>query len=100
MSYTWVHSATSSTTSNGKSANSEPLYSGEDAFHTLMEQVYRYHSKEDKEKLEQLGQRLSAEGLLHSLTVRKLIDLFERCSDEEETLDDLITSLKFQGTLL
>lgn len=80
-----------------KSTDYRSQYSGQQALKVLKENIYKYYSREDRNRLDELGCRLTEEGLLHSLDTQKLIDLFERYSDGDDTLDGVITSLRFQG---
>lgn len=62
----------------------------------LKDSVYKYNSHEERERLEELGRRLSEERLLSHTSARELVDLYDRYSDEE-SLDSIVTSIKHPG---
>lgn len=69
---------------------------GKEALLVLKEKIYKYNSREEKERLDKLGRRLSEEGLLSNTSMRELIDLYDRYSDGE-SLDIIIFSIKHPG---
>lgn len=72
---------------------------GEEALLVLKENIYKYNSREEKERLDKLGQRLSEERLLSNASIRELIDLHVRYNDGE-SLDSIVASIKHPGMLL
>lgn len=77
--------------------SSAGLYNGEEALALLKENIYKYNSMEERQRLDELGKRLSEEKLLRSVNTRDLIGWFERYSDDGETLDGIIASVKHPG---
>lgn len=71
--------------------------SGAEAIDILMTRVYRYHSIESKKNLEKLHQRLLAEQLLARATMRDIINWFERYSENNESLDNIVAYIKHPG---
>lgn len=76
-----------------KGQKEEIIHSGEECMKVLKEKIYKYNSKEEKERLDELGRRLSEERLLSNTSMRELIDLYERYSNGE-SLDSIINSIK------
>ena len=76
-----------------KGQQEELIHSGEECMKVLKEKIYKYNSKEEKERLDELGRRLSEERLLSNTSMRELIDLYERYSNGE-SLDSIINSIK------
>lgn len=72
--------------------------SGETALLVLKENVYKYNSQEERERLDELGRRLSEERLLPNTGIRELIDLYDRYNDGE-SLDSIVTSIKHPGMM-
>ena len=73
-----------------------PLHSGEETLLVLKEKIYKYNSREERERLDKLGWRLSEERLLSNTSTRELIDLYDRYNDGE-SLDSIVTSIKHPG---
>ena len=76
--------------------NKPSLHSREELMEVLKEKIYKYNNREEKERLDELGRRLSEERLLSNTSIRKLIDLYDRYGDGE-SLDSIIASIKHPG---
>ena len=76
-----------------KGQQEELIHSGEECMKVLKEKIYKYNSKEEKERLDELGRRLSEERLLSNTSIRELIDLYDRYNNGE-SLDSIINSIK------
>ena len=79
-----------------QSTNSDLVSDGRKALLVLKENIFKYNSQEERERLYELGRRLSAERLLSNTSIRELIDLFDRYNDGE-SLDSIVTSVKHPG---
>ena len=60
----------------------------------LKKNIYQYYSQEDKQHLNELGQRLQQEGLLALATHQDLIGWFERYNYDGEPLEVIIVTIK------
>ena len=76
--------------------NKPSLHSREELMEVLKEKIYKYNNREEKERLDELGRRLSEERLLSNTSIRELIDLYDRYGDGE-SLDSIIASIKHPG---
>ena len=64
----------------------------------LKDQISRYHSREERERLDELGRRQSEERLLSKTGMSELTDLYDRYNNGEP-LDSIVTSLRHPGML-
>ena len=70
----------------------------EQALLVLKDQISRYHTREERESLDELGRRLSEERLLSNAGMSELTDLYDRYNNGE-SLDSIVTSLRHPGLL-
>ena len=76
--------------------NKSGLHSREELMEVLKVKVYKYNSREERERLDELGCRLSEERLLSNTCTGELIELYDRYNDGE-SLDSIIACIKHPG---